>query len=100
MYYIWFPIYEMYYMYLYMYYWIIFRVLFVWGGVVSIHENREPSDLLGPWAPYCVDFNDLFLFLVGREECSLVSFHDILGVSYDSIPGEVSIKEFLSGHIV
>lgn len=56
-------------------------------GWVSIHENREPSDLLGPWVPYCVDFNDLFLFLAGREECSLVSFHYILGISYDSIPG-------------
>lgn len=28
--------------------WIIFRVLFVWGRLVSIHENREPLDLLGP----------------------------------------------------
>ena len=53
---------------------VIFRVLFVWGRLVSIHENREPLDLLGPWVPYCVDFNDLFLFLAGREECSLVSF--------------------------
>ena len=85
MYYIWFPIYEMYYRY--MYCWIIFRVLFVWGGLVCVHENREPLDLLGPWVPYCVDFKDLFLFLAGREECSLVSFYDILSVSYNSIPG-------------
>lgn len=49
-----------------MYYWIIFRVLFVWGRLVCVHENREPLDWLGPWVPYCVDFNDLFLFLAGR----------------------------------
>ena len=66
--------------------------LFGVGWLVCIHENREPLDLLGPWVPYCVDFKDLFLFLAGREECSLVSFYDILSVSYDPIPGEVSLE--------
>ena len=75
---------------LYMYYWIIFRVLFVWSGVVSIHENREPLDLLGPWVPYCVDFKDLFLFLVeGYSPDGLV--YDFISLSsiwiVDSIPG-------------
>ena len=42
---------------------VIFRVLFVWGGLVCVHENREPLDLLGPWVPYSlVVFYDLFLF--------------------------------------
>ena len=49
MYYIWFPIYEYVFLYIGL---VIFRVLFVGSGVVSIHENREPSDLLGPWVPY------------------------------------------------
>lgn len=85
MYYIWLGIYEMYYMYLYMY-WallVLFRVLFVWGssncGLVYVHENRGPLDLLGPLVPYLLGFNDLFLFLAGREECGLVSFHSRLG---------------------
>ena len=45
--------------------------------LVSVHENREPLDLLGPWVPYCVDFKDLFLFLV---EC-----HSPDGLVYDFI---------------
>ena len=64
--------------------------LFGVGRLVCIHENREPLDLLGPWVPYCVDFNDLFLFLV---ECyspdGLV--YDFISLSsiwiVDSIPG-------------
>ena len=51
-----------------------------------LHENREPLDLLGPGVPYCVDFKGLFV-LGERGECSLVSFHYILCISYDSIPG-------------
>lgn len=55
--------------------------------LVCVHENREPLDWLGPWVPYSlVVFYDLPDF-AGREECSLVSLYDILGVSYDSIPG-------------
>ena len=58
--------------------------------MVSIHENREPSDLLGPWVPYCVDFKDLFLFLVeGYSPDGLV--YDFISLSsiriVDSIPG-------------
>lgn len=30
--------------------------------LISIHENREPLDWLGPWVPYCVDFNDYSCF--------------------------------------
>lgn len=54
---------------------IIFRVLFVWGRLVYVHENREPLDLLGPWVPYLLGFKDLFLFLV---EC-----HSPDGLVYD-----------------
>ena len=89
MYYIWFPIYEMYSVYVYRF---IFRVLFVWSRLVSVHENREPSDLLGPWVPYLLGFKDLFLFLAGREECSLVSFQVILVIYCDSIPGEIGLE--------
>lgn len=46
MYYIWLGIYEMYYyvpVYVLGFVGIIFRVLFVWGRLVCVHENREPS---------------------------------------------------------
>ena len=61
-----------------------------WGRLVSIHENRGPLDLLGPWVPYCVDFKDLFLFLVeGYSPDGLV--YDFISLSsipvVDSFPG-------------
>ena len=49
MYYIWLGVYEyvpVYRLGLYLEFYLL----------VSIHENREPSDLLGPWVPYCVVF--------------------------------------------